>query len=171
MKMLGNLYCAEADVAGIHFKVFTSHKGIRNIFMNEKSAEMNDYNVIRLQSDDPYMYNVFHELTEYFNLERKKFELPLDAIGTDFQINVWKELKKIPYGELVTYKIIAERVGNTKSVRAVGRALGANPIPVIVPCHRVITSSGDLGGYSCGSGIKEKLLELEGCLSLQLFNN
>ncbi len=169
MKAIENLYCASHEIAGIHLKIFVSHKGVRKIFMNKPNETIDTANSINLQYDDPYMFNVFIELMEYFNLDRINFDVPLDLVGTDFQKNVWHELRKIPYGEMASYKTIAERLGDVKLVRAVGRANGANPIPIIIPCHRIINSNGELGGYSGGLKIKEKLLELEGSMSLELF--
>ena len=90
-------------------------------------------------------------------------------MGTDFQKKVWSELLKIPYGKLMTYKAIAIMLGNENAMRAVGRANATNHAPIIIPCHRVIASDGKLGGYSGGVSLKEKLLELEGSLSLELF--
>ncbi len=108
-------------------------------------------------------------LKEYFNRERKKFTVSLDVEGTEFQKKVWNELIKIPYGKLLTYKAIAIKLGNKNAMRAVGRANATNHAPIIVPCHRVVASNGKLGGYSGGISLKEKLLELEGSLSLELF--
>ena len=104
------------------------------------------------------------ELKEYFLGKRKKFDLPLDLEGTPFQQKVWRELCKIPYGKTVSYKDVAGRIRNAKAVRAVGTANGKNPLCVIVPCHRVISHDGSLGGYSGGLNIKIKLLGLEGSL-------
>ncbi len=100
---------------------------------------------------------------------RKEFKIPLDIKGSDFQKKVWKELQKIEYGKTVSYKKVAEKVGGSTFVRAVGRVNSQNPIPIIIPCHRVINTNGKLGGYSLGISLKEKLLELEGSLSLELF--
>ncbi|MEO8399806.1 MAG: methylated-DNA--[protein]-cysteine S-methyltransferase [Ignavibacteriaceae bacterium] len=138
--------------------------------MNKKNAKVEAEELTQLYNDDPFMFNVFEELEEYFNLKRKSFTVKLDEKGTEFQKRVWKELRKIPYGETFSYKKISENLGDPNLVRAVGRANGANPIPIITPCHRVINSDGKLGGYSAGLMIKEKLLELEGSLSLELFN-
>jgi len=101
------------------------------------------------------------QLNEYFSGKRKKFSLPLNPAGTEFQKKVWKELCKIKYGHLVTYKDIANSLGNSKAVRAVGNAVAKNPLPIIIPCHRVIHSSGDVTGYSGPKGIKEFLIYLE----------
>ncbi|MGJ8723461.1 MAG: methylated-DNA--[protein]-cysteine S-methyltransferase [Roseibacillus sp.] len=98
------------------------------------------------------------ELAEYFSGDRIGFEVALDAEGTDFQCAVWKALKTIPFGEVVSYLQIAERIDNPKAVRAVGLANGANPISIIVPCHRVIGADGKLTGYGGGLERKRTLL-------------
>lgn len=101
------------------------------------------------------------QLTEYFAGERKEFDLPMALQGTEFQLLVLKELSRIPYGETVSYGEIAQRIGRPKAVRAVGAANGRNPIPIIIPCHRVIGSSGDLTGFGGGLDTKTELLRLE----------
>ena len=101
------------------------------------------------------------QLEEYFLGKRKVFDLPIDIKGTHFQKNVWKELQKIPYGKTVSYEDIAMNIQNQKAVRAVGTANGKNPLCIIVPCHRVISKNGSIGGYSGGLEIKSKLLEIE----------
>jgi len=102
------------------------------------------------------------QLDEYFTGARKKFELPLSAKGTPFQQNVWKALAIIPYGKTMSYSQIAEAIGQPRAVRAVGAANGANPIPIVIPCHRVIGANGKLTGFGGGLQNKELLLELEG---------
>jgi len=101
------------------------------------------------------------QLTEYFAGSRKAFDLPLSLNGTEFQVSVLRALQEIPYGETVSYGEIAKRIGRPKAVRAVGAANGRNPIPIVVPCHRVIGSSGDLTGFGGGLDTKEALLRLE----------
>jgi methylated-DNA-[protein]-cysteine S-methyltransferase len=101
------------------------------------------------------------QLEEYFAGERTVFDLPLHLSGTDFQVQVLQELQRIPYGETTSYGDIAKRIGRPKAMRAVGAANGRNPIPIIVPCHRVIGSSGDLTGFGGGLDTKEALLRLE----------
>ncbi len=103
----------------------------------------------------------FRQLTEYLEGERKNFNLPTDPQGTDFQKKVWNELKKIPYGEVRSYKQIAESTGNPRACRAVGSANNKNPIAVIIPCHRVIGADGRLVGYAGGLERKKFLLNLE----------
>ena len=169
MKNQDNIYFSFLKISGVYFKVFTTQKGIRRIFLDNKDAQIKAASLTKLHPDDPYMFNIFTELKEYFSGERKKFTVPLDAGGTEFQNKVWNELLKIPYGKLKTYKEIASKIGNKKAVRAVGRANATNHAPIVIPCHRVIASDGKLGGYSGGISLKEKLLELEGSLSLELF--
>jgi methylated-DNA-[protein]-cysteine S-methyltransferase len=166
----GAVYFSTAEISGIHFNIFSSDKGINHIFINQKDAQFEAYNLTALQPDHPLMFNVFFELTEYFNCRRKNFNVPLELQGSDFQIKVWNELLKIPFGNAISYKTLSERIGNKSLVRAVGKANGSNPVPVIVPCHRVINSDGSLGGYSAGLPVKKKLLELEGIINLNLFN-
>jgi methylated-DNA-[protein]-cysteine S-methyltransferase len=101
------------------------------------------------------------QLAEYFAGERREFDLPLKLSGTEFQMSVLRALQQIPYGETTSYSDIAERIGRPKAVRAVGAANGRNPIPIIVPCHRVIGSHGDLTGFGGGLDTKEALLRLE----------
>jgi methylated-DNA-[protein]-cysteine S-methyltransferase len=102
------------------------------------------------------------QLREYFSGKRTGFDLPLAPEGTAFQKSVWKQLQEIPYGETISYGELARRVGNPKASRAVGSANGKNPIPIVIPCHRVIATGGGLGGFGGGLPTKEKLLALEG---------
>jgi len=101
------------------------------------------------------------QLAEYFAGDRKDFSLPLHLSGTEFQVQVLEELQRIPYGETTSYGDIAARIGRPKAVRAVGAANGRNPIPIIIPCHRVIGSTGNLTGFGGGLDTKEALLRLE----------
>ncbi|MEQ9619744.1 MAG: methylated-DNA--[protein]-cysteine S-methyltransferase [Deltaproteobacteria bacterium] len=105
------------------------------------------------------------ELAQYFEGKLSRFETGIDVPeGTPFQRAVWKKLLDIPYGEVTTYREIAESVGRPGAARAVGNAVGANPLPIVIPCHRVLASNG-LGGYTGGIGIKKDLLRIEGVLS------
>lgn len=102
------------------------------------------------------------ELREYFEHGKDVFTQKIDlSVGTEFERMVWLALKEVPSGETRTYKWLAEKVGKPKASRAVGRALGKNPLPIILPCHRIIESDGSLGGYSGGVDIKRRLLEME----------
>lgn len=104
---------------------------------------------------------VFQELDEYFQGKRKTFDIPLRTHGTPFQEKVWAALRAIPYGEVRSYKEVAEAIGHPRAYRAVGMANNANPIFIIVPCHRVIGSDGSLTGYGGGLPMKKALLSLE----------
>ena len=101
------------------------------------------------------------QLAEYFDGKRRTFDLELKPAGTEFQCSVLEELRKIPYGTTCSYREIAERIGRPKAVRAVGAANGRNPLPIVIPCHRVIGSGGDLTGFGGGLATKEALLRLE----------
>jgi len=111
--------------------------------------------------DDASFTDMIIQFREYFDGKRFEFHLPLDIHGTPFQKAVWDELRKIPYGETRSYKEIAMAIDAPKAVRAIGGANHHNPIPIIVPCHRVIGSNGALVGYGGGLSIKEQLLSLE----------
>jgi methylated-DNA-[protein]-cysteine S-methyltransferase len=110
---------------------------------------------------DAVLQQCEQQLREYFAGERQTFQLPLAASGTEFQQRVWAALRDIPFGELRSYRDIADGIGNRKAVRAVGAANGKNPIPIIVPCHRVIGSDGSLTGFAGGLAAKQLLLQLE----------
>jgi O-6-methylguanine DNA methyltransferase len=102
------------------------------------------------------------ELTAYFQGENRCFSQEIKLLtGTEFEKNVWSTLNEIPFGETRSYKWVAEKIGNSSAVRAVGRALSRNPIPIVLPCHRVIESDGSIGGYSSGVNVKKRLLEME----------
>ncbi|MBN3520017.1 methylated-DNA--[protein]-cysteine S-methyltransferase [Algoriphagus lutimaris] len=105
---------------------------------------------------------VKHQLDEYLSGKRKVFDLPLDLKGTDFQKSVWQAVNEIPFGQTTTYMKLSQKLGNPAAIRAVGAAIGANPILVIVPCHRIIGTNGQLTGYAGGLERKQALLELEG---------
>ena len=104
---------------------------------------------------------VICQLEAYFEGKLKDFDVPLVLDGTEFQLLVWNNLRKIPYGETVSYGQLARRIGSPEATRAVGLANGSNPIPIIIPCHRVIGSNGDLTGFGGGLPVKKKLLALE----------
>ena len=111
--------------------------------------------------DDGIFADVIFQLREYFRGKLRQFDLPLALEGTSFQVSVWERLREIPFGETISYGELARRIGQPNAARAVGLANGSNPIPIIVPCHRVIGSNGKLVGYGGGLAIKEKLLALE----------
>jgi methylated-DNA-[protein]-cysteine S-methyltransferase len=105
------------------------------------------------------------QLREYFAGRRVEFDLPLAPQGTQFQLAVWRELQRIPYGQTISYGELARRIGNPKASRAVGTANGANQIPIVIPCHRVIAAGGKLGGFGGGLPVKEALLALESAVA------
>ena len=164
------VFSAKVKIASINFTLYTTHKGILKLFLNDITHVKRSASITQLHADDPYLFGAFVQLKEYFKGERKTFNLPLDLRGTEFQLKVWKQLQKIPYGKTFSYKQIAVALGDVNAARAVGTANGANPVPIIVPCHRVINADGSLGGYTGGIPMKQKLLELEGKLSMELFD-
>ncbi len=114
------------------------------------------------EEESDYLQEVIQQLDDYFKGDRKTFDLPLLFVGTDFQKRVWKSLTEIPFGKTSTYLELSKKLGDTKAIRAVASANGANAISIIVPCHRIIGSDGKLVGYAGGLSAKKKLLELEG---------
>jgi len=112
----------------------------------------------------PLVGKALKQISEYFERGRRKFTIEISFAGTEFQMQVWRELLRVPFGHVYSYKDIALAIDNPKAVRAVGAANGRNPISIIVPCHRIIGSDGTLTGYGGGLWRKEWLLEHEGCL-------
>jgi len=138
--------------------LIASEKGLQGVFWEKQKCQMAD----RGSDEKMVILNEAElELKEYLDGKRKKFDIPLDAQGTDFQKRVWEQLTKIPYGETRSYRDIARALNDENASRAVGTANGHNPLCIIVPCHRVISSDGSLGGYSGSLDIKKKLLGLE----------
>jgi methylated-DNA-[protein]-cysteine S-methyltransferase len=113
------------------------------------------------QEEAAALQPAIRQLRDYFAGQLEAFDLKLAPEGTQFQRNVWRELCEIPYGETISYGQLAQRIGSPKASRAVGLANGSNPIPIVIPCHRVIGSNGKLTGYGGGLAIKERLLALE----------
>ncbi len=142
---------------GVMLRVSAGEAGVRSIEINPRRPSAGTRN-----DANPLLASAVSQLREYFAGQRQRFELPLDPQGTDFQRKVWKALEEIPYGETRNYREIAEAVGTPRAVRAVGAANGRNPLPILVPCHRVIGADGKLVGYAGGLQVKRILLELEG---------
>lgn len=141
-----------------NLKIETDSHGITAIhFMGEEPLSCTD-NLLPLH---PLLQQAMQELNEYFNGCRQVFTLPLAPQGTPFQHTVWHALQKIPYGTTCSYGQIAAAIGNPKASRAVGMANNRNPLPILIPCHRVIGADGRLVGYGGGLDIKRKLLALE----------
>jgi methylated-DNA-[protein]-cysteine S-methyltransferase len=124
---------------------------------------------IERKGDNPIIREAARQLSAYFERRLRTFDVPLDLCGTPFQLRVWEGLQTIPYGETRSYLGIASAIGSPAAIRAVGAANGANPVAIIVPCHRVIGSNGKLVGYGGGLPLKKRLLELEGATTLGLF--
>ncbi|MEA1915065.1 MAG: methylated-DNA--[protein]-cysteine S-methyltransferase [Campylobacterota bacterium] len=118
-------------------------------------------NATFIEEDDALLQETRKQLDEYFNMNRKQFDIPLLTVGSDFQKSVWQALLDVPYGTTSSYLQLAKDIGNEKAVRAVANANGANAIGIIIPCHRVIGTNGTLTGYGGGLPLKKKLLELE----------
>ncbi len=136
-------------------------------------AETTDRGICRLEfasraakrpasaGEHPHLKKLRAELARYFTGDLREFTVPLDPQATPFRERVWKQLRRIPYGAAISYSELARRIGNPKASRAVGGANGANPICIVVPCHRVVAADGSLGGYTAGLRRKERLLALE----------
>ncbi|HUA60127.1 MAG TPA: methylated-DNA--[protein]-cysteine S-methyltransferase [Verrucomicrobiae bacterium] len=140
----------------VTLRLVASENGILEILLHwEKPADG------RHNPTHPVLREAACQLRAYFAGDLRQFNLPLDLRGTDFQLRVWNQLLKIPYGETRSYSEIAQAIHSPKAVRAVGAANGANPVSIVVPCHRVIGSSGKLVGYGGGLPLKKRLLELE----------
>lgn len=140
-------------------KVVADSKGITSIeFLVDAPTEF-------MTPTIPHLKEAYKQLTEYFKGGRSSFSLPLNPTGTEFQKGVWNRLGNIPFGKTISYKELAELVGCPGGSRAVGMANNRNPLPIIVPCHRVIGIKGELTGYASGIEVKKKLLDLEGYLN------
>ena len=139
-------------VHGYHFRVCYEGEEIDGIYRTEQKGK---------KANSPVVQKLESQLKEYWEGERKYFDVKLQMKGTDFQIACWKALLKIPYGETRSYQEIASMVGKEKACRAVGQAIHQNPFIIVVPCHRVISKNGSLGGYFYGEDMKRHLLEIE----------
>lgn len=149
-----------------------SPKGIRAIVLPKRSKRAVELD-LRSPSNGPVQQGesarleaARRQLLDYIAGRRNTFDVPLDlSEGTPFQRKVWRTLQRVPYGKLRSYQWIASRVGGKYYARAVGNAVGANPIPIVIPCHRIVAHDASLGGFSGGLSMKRKLLALEGTLT------
>lgn len=136
-----------------------------NICISENNNVITEIRFTKFNEEETYSNKVLEEcknqLLEYFDGQRKYFDCKFSAKGTDFQKRVWNELLKIPYGKTISYKQLAEKIGSPNAYRAVANANRLNPIPIIIPCHRVIGSNGKMIGYASGLDKKIYLLKLE----------
>jgi methylated-DNA-[protein]-cysteine S-methyltransferase len=138
----------------------SSERGLVRLEFNSRLQPLGRKEVT-LQESQGVLAPYVKELDEYFAGQRREFSFPLDLRGTDFQLQCWRALLDIPYGETRTYAEIARMIGHPHAFRAVGMSNNRNPIAIVVPCHRVIASDGSLCGYGGGLDIKQKLLDLE----------
>jgi methylated-DNA-[protein]-cysteine S-methyltransferase len=145
-------------------KLVASEKGLAAILWENDKPTRVRLGTLTGDKNHPILLQAERELAEYLDGKRKTFCVPLDPAGTPFQSKVWKALEKIPFGQTRSYGEIARQIGSANAVRAVGAAIGRNPISVMVPCHRVIGASGALTGFAGGLDIKARLLALEGAL-------
>ena len=137
-------------------------QGLRYLHMTTGEGKRTFKILPEWKRDDDYFSDTVRQLKEYFRGDRRVFDVKLAPEGTDFQKTVWAALLEIPYGECRSYGELAAELGNPNACRAVGGANGRNPIPLIIPCHRVIGRTGKLTGFAYGVEVKRKLLELEG---------
>lgn len=142
-------------------RLIAGSKGLVAVLWNAEDLYQINSRPLKKEEAHPLLIDTQRQLEEYFNKKRMVFDLPLDLTGTAFQKKVWEALLTIPYGKTKSYSDLAIQLGDRKAVRAVGGALNKNPVSIIVPCHRVIGTSGDLTGFGGGLANKHYLLELE----------
>lgn len=145
----------------VYYKTIASPVGPLTLAASDKGLQAVEFKSGRRNDDHPILKKVARQLAEYFAGSRRDFDIPLDPKGTPFQLKAWRALSKIPYGATISYGEQARRIGDVKKARPIGQANGRNPISIIVPCHRVIGSSGKLTGYGGGLSHKRFLLDLE----------
>ncbi|MCX6101543.1 MAG: methylated-DNA--[protein]-cysteine S-methyltransferase [Candidatus Bipolaricaulota bacterium] len=162
------LYASAIHWEGWTFHILSSAVGLRLVDLDGTPfASLADRLAARVVPDDEPNAEILSQLREYLRGTRRGFNLPLDLRGTPFQRSVWEAVAEIPYGTLQTYGDVARRIDHPSATRAVGQAVGANAVALVIPCHRVVGSSGALVGYRGGLPLKERLLALErGSLSL-----
>lgn len=147
-----------------------SSAGITSVVLSKSSkrevqASLGSHSLAQ-NGPSPRLLSAKKQVIEYLEGKRIGFTMSLDlSQGTVFQRRVWNVLRQVPYGRLSSYRNVAALVGGTRYARAVGNAVGSNPVPILIPCHRVVAHDGSLGGFSCGLPVKRKLLALEGSLS------
>ncbi len=168
----GRVYCTSFDSKIGHIYVASTEKGVCKISIPKETKKDFFGWLVGHFEEDQVVENksrnkeVIDQLARYFNGKLARFTCRLDQVGTPFQIRVWRELTKISYGGTSTYKHLARRLGVPNGFRAIGGACAVNPLPILVPCHRIIASDGSLTGYACGIKTKEFLLRLEGAIML-----
>ena len=166
------VYCTSFDSKIGLIYIASTDKGVCKVSV-PRQTKKDFFRWLRENFDDSEVVDnksrnkeVMDQLNRYFNGKLAKFNLAVDMRGTPFQLRVWKELQKISYGTTISYKQLAKRLGTSRGFQAIGRANAANPLPIIVPCHRVLGTDGTLIGYASGVKTKEFLLKLEGSLMI-----
>ena len=166
----GNKVSTESVPLALNYLLLASPLGTLRLWSNGRQLvqiEFGDRKAVpegARQQGDAVLQSAGEQLEEYFAGTRRRFDLPLAPKGTDFQQSVWRALAEIPWGQWRSYADIARAIGRPRAVRAVGAANGRNPLPIVVPCHRVVGSDGSLTGFAGGLEMKRYLLELEGSL-------
>ena len=146
----------QVDNLNFYFRIIFNDDKLYNLSFREQKNNLVERQLslkIANKSPSKFAKEVQSQLNAYFNGKLKKFDVPLHVEGSDFSLKVFKEMTKIPYGKTKSYKQIAEKIKEPKSARAVGRVSGSNKIPIIIPCHRIVGSNGELVGYSGGGGL------------------
>lgn len=162
------LYGSTISWEGWVFRVLSSTVGVRWLDLHPTPLEaLQERLGARIVPDDQQNEGALSEIHAYLRGRLREFSVPIDLRGTEFQCDVWRAIAAIPYGQTISYGEIANLIQRPRATRAVGQATGANPVPIMIPCHRVIGSSGSLTGFGGGLPLKERLLSLErGALSL-----
>lgn len=162
------LYGSTLSWEGWEFRILSSERGLRYLDLHPTAFETLETKLhARILPDDAQNKTVLDEIHAYLRGELRAFDISIDLRGTEFQKDVWNAIARIPYGETLTYGELAVIVEHPAATRAVGQATGANPVPIVIPCHRVVGSSGNLIGFGGGLPLKERLLGLEqGTLNL-----
>jgi len=156
------LYGSTLSWEGWEFRVLSSEHGLRFLDLHPTNFEALEQKLhARILPDDEQNKQVLDEVHAYLRGDLCKFSIPIDLRGTEFQKDVWNAIAAIPYGETISYGELAERIDRPTATRAVGQATGANPVPIVIPCHRVVGSHGNLTGFGGGLPLKERLLGLE----------
>jgi methylated-DNA-[protein]-cysteine S-methyltransferase len=163
------LWWSEAELSIGRIGLASSERGLARLFLpielGERDARLRRaFGAYELRPDDGRNEAARGQVAAYLAGQRREFDLPLDPRGTPFQLAAWRAVAEIGYGRTSTYGQIARRIGQPRAVRAVGAANGDNPLPIVVPCHRIVGSTGQLTGYGGGLPLKERLLALEGAL-------
>lgn len=151
----------ETTIGTLH--LIASEKGLQCLLWEDPLPKdlLRSSNKENIKKSEEILSCTEKQVREYLEGKRKTFDIPLDIQGTEFQKRVWQRLQKIPYGKTKSYKDIATELDDPKACRAVGTANGKNPVPIIIPCHRVISSDGSMGGFAWGLELKSKLLDIE----------